>query len=210
MTRNRRPLGGIILLGGKSKRMGADKYLLPFFHSTLIEKLAGELKSSVNELLLVTREPAKIQHLSLRTAIDIFDEPCALTGIHAGLVYSEYQYNFILACDLPLFSSALVPLMFDRMDDTTTAMVPRTKSGLETLCGIYTKDCIPEIERLLEQKNYSVQALYSRVETKIVDAQELETKTHEHVFFNMNTPADYEKALSLAARLNTAVSDRQQ
>ena len=55
--------GGIILLGGKSKRMGTDKYLLPFFNLTLIQILIFELEKVTAEVILITNEPEKLSFL---------------------------------------------------------------------------------------------------------------------------------------------------
>ena len=196
MKNNEESLGGIILLGGKSKRMGADKYLLPFFNSTLIEHLIKELTRAVDNVLLVTNEPEKLAFLSHDYVTDILGEPCALSGIHAGLVHSKHRYNFVLACDLPFFSYKLVSLMSAHIQRATAIVVPKTENGLETLCGFYSKECIPVIENLFHENIYSVQELYSRVTTSIVDAKEFEEKIHHRLFFNMNSPSDYEKALA--------------
>ena len=55
--------GGIILLGGKSQRMGTDKYLLPFFNSSLAEILIRELEKATEEVILITNEPEKLSFL---------------------------------------------------------------------------------------------------------------------------------------------------
>lgn len=46
--------GGIILAGGKSNRMGRDKWDLPFGEKTVLERLVGVLRSTCDEICVVT------------------------------------------------------------------------------------------------------------------------------------------------------------
>lgn len=187
--------GGIILLGGKSKRMGTDKYLLPFFNLTLVERLILELEKAVQEVILITNEPDKLSFLPHKKYSDHYPIPSALTGLHAGLKHSSYELNFVLACDLPLFDARIVPYLLDRFDKDTPITVPQTANGYESLCGLYSKECLPEIDRMFLEENYAIHDLYRRIHTAVISAQPIETLTHPHVFFNMNTPEEYEEAL---------------
>lgn len=188
-------LGGIILLGGKSERMGTDKYLLPFFNSTLIEHLCRELSKVTDEIICVTNEPEKLPFLIHRKVRDIQPVSSALTGIHAGLVQSKYPFNFILACDLPLFHSEVVRYMLKYLQEGIQIVVPHSSRGYESLCGIYSKHCIPLIENLFSANVMRISDLYANTPTVAVDSSQIEAFTHPEVFFNMNTPEDYSLAL---------------
>lgn len=188
-------LGGIILLGGKSERMGTDKYLLPFFNTALIEHLCKELSKVTDEIILVTNEPEKLNFLEQRKVKDVYPISSALTGIHAGLVHSKYNYNFILACDLPLFHSEVVRIMLKHLQDGTRIVVPHSDRGYESLCGIYSKECIPLIESLFSADVLRISDLYAQAPTVVVESGKIESLTHPDVFFNMNTQEDYVIAL---------------
>ncbi|MBX7150623.1 molybdenum cofactor guanylyltransferase [bacterium] len=188
-------LGGIILLGGKSERMGTDKYLLPFFNLTLIEYLCDELSKVTDEIICVTNEPEKLYFLFHHKVSDIQPVPSALTGIHAGLVHSKYHYNFILACDLPLFHAEVVRIMIKHVRDDTQIVVPHSEKGYESLCGIYSKKCIPLIENLISSNDLRISDLYTQTPTVLIESSEIESTTHSDVFFNMNTREDYVLAL---------------
>ena len=196
MKNNEKP-GGIILLGGKSKRMGTDKYLLPFFNVTLIERLVAELEKTVQEVILITNEPEKLSFLPHKKYPDHYAISSALTGLHSGLNNSAYRINFVLACDLPLFDAHLIPCFQNHLSKSLIA-IPQTDRGYEALCGLYSKECLPEIETMFHEKNYAIHDLYRRVNTTVIPVQSLEALAHPHVFFNMNTPEDYSRALQLA------------
>ena len=193
MQKNVNP-GGIILLGGKSERMGTDKYLLPFFNLKLIEVLVRELEKATAEVILITNEPEKISFLSHKKFADFYSVPSALTGLHAGLHYSNYETNFVLACDLPLFDARMVSFFCDQLENAQ-AVIPRTSKGYETLCALYSKACLPSIERMFAEKNYAIQSLLDRISVVTIPSEKIETVTHSGVFMNMNTPEEYRLAL---------------
>lgn len=190
--------GGIILLGGKSQRMGTDKYLLPFFNLMLIERLIKELEKAVQEVILITNEPEKISFLPNKKYSDHYPVPSALTGLHSGLKHSAYELNFVLACDLPLFDALIVTYFVNQLNRGGQIVVPQTSKGFESLCALYSKKCLPEIESMFAEENYAIQDLFSRMSTSVIPAEQIEAFTHPNVFFNMNTPEEYQKALSLA------------
>ena len=190
-------LGGIILAGGRSERMGADKALLAFAHATLIEFLTRELSGAVREVIVVTREPEKFRFLSIPVITDVFGESCSLSGLHAGLLYSKFQHNFVLACDLPLLDARLVSCLAAVIGSTTRIVVPQGGKGFESLCAFYSKDLLPSIVSNRAAGRLALQDLYIPSHTVFVNTNDLEKLTHPDVFFNMNSQDDYEKALEL-------------
>ena len=194
--------GGIILLGGKSKRMGTDKYLLPFFNLTLAEILIFELEKVTAEVILITNEPEKLSFLPHAKFKDLYSIPSALTGLHSGLKHSQYKTNFVLACDLPLFNARMVPYFTARMLNEIHAVVPETAKGLEPLCALYSKKCLPIIEQMFLDANYSIQNLFKQIRTLAVPQTAVEAETHSGVFYNMNTPEEYQEALTRFSDIN--------
>ncbi len=59
---------GVILAGGKSRRMGRDKAFLPFGKGVLIERVIEVLQHATNEVLLITNAPEHYGHFGLPMA----------------------------------------------------------------------------------------------------------------------------------------------
>lgn len=193
--------GGILLVGGQSSRMGTDKALLPFARTTLIQYLISELQRATSDVLVVARYPQRLPELDVPVVADIHDIPCALSGVHAGLVHSTSRYNFVLACDLPLFTPRVVSFLAGFIGDNVRVVVPRGTRGYESLCAVYSKDLLPGIESNLARACLSLQELYDPAATRTVASADVEARTHPEVFFNMNTPEDYRHALDAFASL---------
>lgn len=97
------PIGGIILAGGQSKRMGTNKALLRTEPDgpTMIEKALAALREITLEVLLVTNQPHEYEWLGLPMVGDNYKVGASLAGLEAGLTASKYQYNVVVACDMP-------------------------------------------------------------------------------------------------------------
>ena len=80
-------------------------------------------------------------------------------------------------------------------------VIPSMEGHLEPLHAVYSKECLPEIERILEDGLRSVNDLMPRVSVRYVGREEIERFDPEHLsFFNLNTETDLKKARILAKR----------
>src|SRR3954453_3010010 len=107
----------IILSGGKSSRMGTNKALLKINEKTNIERIADTLKLSFNDIILVTNHPEDYQFLGLKMVSDYYPDKGPLAGVHAGLLSSTYDTNFIVACDMPFVSGELAEVLVQKCGD---------------------------------------------------------------------------------------------
>ena len=92
---------GVILAGGKSRRMGRDKAFLPFGKGVLIERVIEGLRQVTDVLLLISNTPEKYEGFGLPMASDVIPEAGSLGGIYTGLVYTQRPYSLCLAYDMP-------------------------------------------------------------------------------------------------------------
>jgi molybdopterin-guanine dinucleotide biosynthesis protein A len=78
-------------------------------------------------------------------------------------------------------------------------VVPRVGELVEPLHAVYAKSCLAPVERLLEQGNLRVDALFDLVKVRYVETDEIDRFDPQHLsFFNINTRADLERAKQLA------------
>jgi molybdopterin-guanine dinucleotide biosynthesis protein A len=188
--------GAILLAGGHSERMGADKFLLPFHHTTLLEHLVGELRRLTPYVAVVAKQSERMPPMGVRIVMDRYEAECALSGIHAGLSESEHEVNIVLACDLPLFDDRAGAFLLDRVE-SYSIVVPQGPRGYESLCAVYSKKCLKTIEDMMGREDYAIQRLYEQLPTLVIPVDEVAAASHSHVFFNMNTPEEYQEALHL-------------
>ena len=123
---------GIILAGGKSRRMGGvDKGLMPFLGETMINWVIQRLSSQVATVLINANceiESYKTYGLPvIHDEISDFSGP--LAGLHAGMKAANTEFVLSVPCDSPLLADDLATrLMQAIMKDHAKIAVAKTGS----------------------------------------------------------------------------------
>ncbi len=209
-SERRKPVTGVILAGGNSRRMGENKALMRLGDDTLIEHVIRRVRPVTDELLLITNTPDVYTALNLPMYSDIILEAGALGGIHAGLNYASHDTALCVACDTPFLAPKLLTYLISILD-AYDAVVPYTEGDaddiktpsrkFQTLCTVYSKRCIPTIGQMLEASELSVHQLYSHIRTRMVPPESWKPFDAEGFsFFNLNTPEDFENARRFKSR----------
>lgn len=199
-TREPLPLSvtGLILSGGKSKRMGRPKAFLPYEGSTVIGHIVREIKDLFNEVFIVANEVESFEDLGVDVVKDILPHRGPLGGILSGLMTSSNHYAFVMACDMPLIDKRLVRELVSRRQDNDVVVLSHPQ-GIEPLFGVYSKNCIKPLEESLFAGNLSVQDFLSGLKAGIYEwMPERHDAEALPPFFNINTPQDYSRVIARA------------
>lgn len=187
-------VAGVILSGGKSRRMGTDKAFLTVGRDAMIERAAVELGKVFKEVLISGGDEETGARLGLKVVPDLIKGWGPLSGIHATLLAARSQKCLVVPCDMPFLSAELAKIMVE-LSDGYDVTVPQHGDYLQPLFAIYDKNCIPAIEEALVNSRHKVVDFYPRVRVKYVSEALLrDTADIDTVFFNVNTPLDLEKA----------------
>jgi len=202
------PVTGVILAGGKSRRMGQNKALLPLGEDSLIAHVIRRMRLATDELLLITNNPAEYAHLGLPMHSDIVPNTGALGGIYTGLMHASHDVVVCVACDSPFLQPKLLSYLISILGDYDAVMPYTYKTPpsdnkdaqitLQTLCAVYAKRCLPIIEQMLNEPDLRVHALQERANILTLAPEIWKTYDSKgHSFFNVNTPEDFEKAQTM-------------
>lgn len=185
---------GLILAGGKSRRMGVDKAFLELGGETMLEIVAARLKSVLSEVIICGgNEDNGIQH-GLKVVPDIIKGSGPLSGIHAGLSAAKYQKSLVAACDMPFVSAGLAEFMIEQAQGYDVA-VPCHDNYLQPLFAVYDKNCLSVISEAIASSRNKVVDFYPRVRVNYVSKEYLSKFADvEVMFFNVNTPVDLGRA----------------
>jgi molybdopterin-guanine dinucleotide biosynthesis protein A len=184
------------LSGGKSGRIGTNKSLLQIEGKPLIQRLVDLLDPIFSEVVISSNEPDLYNFTGKKIVQDVFTGRGPLAGIHSALKYTETQKNFIASCDLPLISAEIINYMLDYQSEKDI-ILPMANDRIQQLCGIYSKNILSEVEKLLIESNQknsqlkgSIYELIDWVPTEIVEVDQLDFYNSD-LFLNINTPEDY-------------------
>ena len=182
---------GIILVGGKSRRMGRDKAFLEIGGKTMFEKVFEAFSENFSRIVLIGDRAERFAGYHVPIYADLFPGS-ALGGLYTGLYYSKTDYIFVSSCDLPYPSGRVISHICRFVGDCD-AVVPKLEHGYEPLFAAYAKGGLVPIKGMLEAGNYCVYDLYPLITVKDVSKEELETVVESpYAFINLNTPAEYE------------------
>ncbi|RLB89877.1 MAG: molybdenum cofactor guanylyltransferase [Deltaproteobacteria bacterium] len=191
---------GVVLAGGRNSRLPGGKKTFRKIGGEMILETIYELFSSLfKEVIIVVNEPRDFAGWDMTVVTDIIPSKCALAGLHAGLFYASYPYAYVTACDTPFVKRSVIEHIVGSIKPGYEVIIPRTDDGLETLSAVYSKECIPFIEKNLENNIYMIKKFFRKKKVKEIPVDKLKLLDPEMRFiFNVNTPKDFEKAQTIA------------
>lgn len=190
--RSRQDITGVILVGGKSRRMGRDKAFLQIAGKPLFERVLEVFRESFDRLLLVGDRAERFARFGLPVLPDIYPGS-ALGGLYTGLLHAETEYIFVSSCDLP-FPNREILLFLCSLRNGFDAVVPNTAQGFEPLFAVYAKGCLGPMRDLLESGDRCVFNFYPQVRVRYLQGEELALLDRGgRSFVNINSPEEFEK-----------------
>ncbi|MFO7766820.1 MAG: molybdenum cofactor guanylyltransferase [Pelovirga sp.] len=180
---------GVILAGGRSRRMGRDKATMKIGDHTLFERACDALAAVFAQGLIAGDRP-DLASAAMPCFADIYPGS-ALGGIHGGLNAARTPWVFIIPCDLAAPDPTLIRHLLHYRQGYD-AVVPRTTAGFEPVFALYHKNCLPLMEQMLQRKNYRIYDFYDRIRTRFVDTVEMPAGW-ETSLINLNSPQDLQQ-----------------
>ncbi|MEI6388786.1 MAG: molybdenum cofactor guanylyltransferase [Spirochaetota bacterium] len=188
-----RGITGLILVGGKSRRMGVDKALLEIAGQPLIERVIELFSACFDRTLLAGDQGQRFAGYGLPIVSDLYPGS-PLGGIYTGLAAAGTEHVFVASCDLPFPSPAILHHLCS-LKDGFDAVVPLAARGYEPLFALYSKRCLGPIKALLDSGDCCAYAYFPEIQARYVLPGELAELDREGLaFFNVNTPEDLERA----------------
>lgn len=184
---------GIILAGGENIRMGDNKAFIRVKGRRIIDRTAELFHEIFGHVILVTKEPLTYSHLNLEIVVDLIPKSSSLIGMYTGLFYASTPYCFVVACDMPFLNRKVIDYMVSLRKDYDV-VIPVLDDGYHPVHALYSRRCIPPIERLIRTGNFKITDFFNRVAVREVTPKEIRAldPTMEAVL-NINTPEDLER-----------------
>lgn len=188
-------VSGIILAGGKNLRMGTNKAFLEIGGIRLIDRILCIYRQLFNEIIIVTNDPGAYTEFGDAAIVtDIYKGKGPLGGIFTGLFHSGNPCIFVSACDLPYLNTGFI-LHLSGLAKQQDVVVPETPDGLQPLCAVYSRNCLPVIKRQIERDKLKITGFFRDVRLRTVGPDEIRRFDPEGLLFqNVNTPSDLQSA----------------
>jgi molybdopterin-guanine dinucleotide biosynthesis protein A len=194
---------GVLLAGGKSRRMGEDKRYLVVGEQTLLERGLGVLHSIFQEVLVVIAQDSPPLGVDARVVRDLVPDCGSLGGLYTGLTQATAPCIFVVACDMPFLDQAVIA-QFTSRRATADIVMAKLAARLHPMHALYGKRCLPAVEQMIGARQLKIQEMVSHASLRVQYVTEADLLTIDpswHSFQNVNTPADLEAARSLLTRV---------
>jgi len=186
---------GIILAGGANRRMGTDKAFLMIDGRPLIEHILAVFSTLFTRTIVVTNTPERYRSYDVEVTRDALDIRGPLTGIYSGLLKSNDEYNFVVACDMPYMNPRLISYMGE-IAAGQDAVVPQFDGYLEPLHAIYRRGLLPVMEEQIRKQDRRIRGLFEHIQVRYVTEEEIvRFDPLKRSFINLNTPKEYKEAV---------------
>jgi molybdopterin-guanine dinucleotide biosynthesis protein A len=154
----------IILVGGRSSRMGCAKHDLRHGAERLLDVTSRRLGDLFEETLVVGGA-AIAPPRGARWIPDRWIDCGPLGGLATGLSTMTVPWALVVGCDMPEIRRALVVFLLTRTAGAD-AVIPVVRGYDEPLLALYHRRCAPAADRLLGAGVRPVRALYERVNVR--------------------------------------------
>lgn len=178
-------ISGIVLAGGKSRRMGRDKALIVLKNRTFLEHVVFALKPMVDDIFIVSDNPDH-QIENFYRVPDMIMDAGPIAGIYTGLIHSKSQNNIVLSCDVPLISSSVLEILLDNNEDCYDILQLKDHENYYPLIALYKKRIAPYFLTLLNKGERKLMRAFSGLNVKTICIE----KAQQELVKNVNTISD--------------------
>ena len=189
-------IGGLILCGGKSSRMGRPKAWLPIGNELFLQRVVRILSEVVSPIVVVAAVGQDLPPLPAEVQITR-DEREALGpvgGMAAGFSQLAGQVDaaYVTACDVPLLKPTVVRRICEQLGDADIA-IPIDGQFSHPLAAVYRLTLADHARQLLDAGRLRPVFLWEGATVNQIPIDSLKDIDPQlDSFRNANTPEDYE------------------
>lgn len=197
-------MNAAVLAGGKGSRMNyKDKSRLVYRDRTFLDTIVSRLTDFERIMVISNRDKSEYGSIEADFHKDLIKDIGPLGGIYTALERSGSHHVFITTCDMPLITRENIRNICSHSD--CDIVIPEFEGKYEMLFALYSRNCLPRINEMLEAKRYKITGLFddkNLIVKKIpVDRDFISTLK------NINTIEDHNKLTNTTEGLSTAFSN---
>jgi molybdenum cofactor guanylyltransferase len=191
-----------ILSGGTNRRMGRDKALLPLGEKPLVLHVADRAREITEDVQMVAPVLKDYKHLGIPCELDQRSGVGPIAGLETALLGLRKDLLLLMACDMPFVSPAVLRVLLENWEPKYQAVVFRIDGTLVPMPGLYRRDVLYAVERMLARREYELARLLSEIKVKEVPEEKLNRIDPDlKSFVNLNTIEAYRRyALEAAGK----------
>lgn len=190
---------GLILAGGRSRRMGRDKSQLLLEGKSLLQWQVEKLQRlGAGEILISA--PETVSWPGIRTVPDRYGNCGPISGLQAGLAAASCGSCLVISVDCPLVQEDTLSALCSAHGGGVTVL--SHPGGEEPLIGIYDRDVAPLLEDMILRNVYAIRAL-----ERHIPIRRWTYSGPEELLCNCNTPEEFALAEKILKKRRSGTAD---
>jgi molybdopterin-guanine dinucleotide biosynthesis protein A len=160
----RPPVCGCVLIGGRSRRMGRPKHLLPQAGRTWLEGTVAALAAVAQRVVIVGAGEVPPALAGMARLPDAPDAEGPMAGLLAAMRWAPHASWLVSACDLPQVSAGALEWLLSTRRPGVWATLPALPDGrgAEPLLAHYDFRVRAQLEELVAEGQFAPSALVGR------------------------------------------------
>lgn len=183
-------LGGIILAGGRSSRMGQEKGWVDFRGRPMVAYAQAALAEVAGPCCVVAHDP-RYAALGLPVVADEMPGSGPLGGLLSGMGYLAAQTDctavLVVPCDMPLLGADHLRNLADHYRPGMSALVASSGGRVHPLVGIYATDTLAAFVSACKEGRLRMMDLLKDISAATL---EFPAELAGEAFININTPEE--------------------
>ena len=191
---------GVLLAGGKSRRMGVDKRFLAVGERPLLERSRNVLSEIFERVCIVIAQDGPLLEAQIPVMRDLIPSSGSLGGMYTGLQQAATPYIFLAACDMPFIHADLVKYMIAQKDQVDIVLA-YWNGRAQSTHAVYSRNCLSVVEGLIRSGDLKLQRLIETptLRVRLITEDEIRKVDPDgRSFLNVNTPSDLARARALS------------
>jgi molybdopterin-guanine dinucleotide biosynthesis protein A len=179
---------GLVLAGGKSRRMGSDKASLTQGGETQLDRAMKLLDAHLDRVFVSTSPDQADDPLrrNYEQIVDTYEDLGPVAGILSAMDKNPQVSWLVLACDLPNIDDATIAFLLDNASAEHVATAYRSVHDElpEPLCAIFRPESRAIIDRFVQEGANCPRKILINSPTHLLD------QPNPRALHNINSPED--------------------
>jgi molybdopterin-guanine dinucleotide biosynthesis protein A len=192
-----------ILAGGQATRLdGRNKAALRLGHAAVLERQLTILRDVVGRTVIIASDEAPYRSYDVPIIPDLVPGTGALGAVYSAIRSVRTDHTLVVACDMPFLTAPLLAHLVEAGSNVDIA-IPRTARGYEPLCATYSQRCASLFRRQIDARRLKLSDVLASAQgltiRELGPDEIAQYGRDDLLFFSINTPDDYARAIDLEA-----------
>jgi molybdopterin-guanine dinucleotide biosynthesis protein A len=175
--------------------MGFDKARLPLGSETMVGRQIRLLRAICCSVSIIG-PPEEFADAGIQVYEDEIAGRGPLGGIHSGLRRARTEFSLFLSCDMPLMDARFLRYLCEQalVSRASATVPPPWAKGVYPLCAVLRRGVLATVRSSLSLGRNQLGRFFRKVQRRTISKAEFARAGFSpRIFYNTNTPEEYEK-----------------